>query len=86
MNIVYKITDYFEKNNLFDNDNKNGLIIKNDNNTLLIKGSSRDLIELADLLTNLALEKNKDGHIHIDDLTLLNKESDFSEIIIEKEI
>ena len=53
---------------------------------MLIKGSSRDLIELADLLTNLALEKNKDGHIHIDDLTLLNKESSVSEIIIEKEI
>ena len=86
MNIEYKITDYFDKNNLFDSDNKNGLIIKNDDNTLLIKGNSRDLIELADLLTNLALEKNKNEHIHIDDLTLLNKESSVSEIIIEKEI
>lgn len=86
MNIEYKITDYFDKNNLFDSDNKKGLIIKNIDNTLLIKGSSRDLIELADLLTNLALEKNKNEHIHIDDLTLLNKESSVSEIIIEKEI
>lgn len=83
MNIEYKITDYFEKNNLFDSDNNNGLIIKKDDSTLYINGSSRDLIELADLLTSLALEKSK-AHVHIDDLTLLNKESDFSEVIIEK--
>ena len=85
MNIVYKITDYFDKNNLFDSDNKNGLIIKNDDNTLLIKGNSRDLIELADLLTNLALEKHTGVHIHIDEASLLNKKSTFSEIVIEKE-
>ncbi len=85
MNIEYKITDYIEKNDLFDSDNNNGLIIKKDDSKLYINGSSRDLIELADLLTSLALEKSK-AHVHIDDLTLLNKESDFSEVIIEKEI
>ena len=85
MNIKYKITDYFEKNNLFDNNIANGITIKKDSKILTIKGTSRDLIEFADLLANLALEKNKDSHIHLDDLTFLNEESDFSEIILEKE-
>lgn len=85
MNIEYKITDYFEKNNLFDSDIVNGLIIQKDANTLYIKGSSRDLIGLADLLTNLALEKHAGVHIHIDESSLLNKKSIFSEIVIEKE-
>ena len=69
---------------LFDSEKTSGLSIKYDNEILLIEGSSRDLIELADLLTSLALEKNEGAHIHIDDLSLLNKESSFSEIIIEK--
>ncbi len=81
----YKITEYFEKNNLFDSDKVDGLTINNDNHSLLIKGNSRDLVELADLLTNLALDKNKGAHIHLDDMTLLNPNSDFDEIIIEKE-
>ena len=85
MNINYKITKYFEENNLFDSNKSNGLTISDNNHILQIKGSSRDLIELADLLTNLALSKTKDEHLHIDDLTLLNKKSSFSEIIIEKE-
>ena len=84
MEIKYYITDYFEKNNLFDSEDSNGLIIKNDSNTLQIKGSSKDLIELADLLVNVALSKNKNEHIHIDDLTLINEDSHYKEIIIEK--
>ena len=82
MKIGYKITEYFEKNNLFDSEKASGLNIKNDNETLLIKGNSRDLIEFADILTSLALEKTIRAHIHIDDSTLLNKKSSFSEIII----
>ena len=79
----YYITDYFEKNNLFDSNDSKGLIIKNDSKTIQIIGSSRDLIELADHLVNVAISKNE--HIHIDDLTLINKESDYKEIIIEKD-
>ena len=85
MEIKYYITDYFEKNNLFDSDDSKGLIIKNDSKTIQIIGSSRDLIELADHLVNAAISKNKNEHIHIDDLTLINKESDYKEIIIEKD-
>ena len=84
MDIDYKITEYFEKNNLFDSNESNGLTIKNESNTLIIKGNSRDLIELADLLTNLAKSKTKGSHIHIDNSTLISKESNIKEIIIEK--
>ena len=84
MKIDYKITEYFEKNDLFDSEESNGLIINNENNYLLIKGSSRDLVELADILTSLALEKKLGAHVHIDDLTLINKESNISEVTIEK--
>ena len=83
MEIKYILTDYFEKNDLLDNQSSEGLTIKKEGNAILINGGSKDLIELADLIVNVALEKQKE-HIHIDDLTLLNKESDFSEIIIEK--
>lgn len=85
VNVEYKITEYFEKNNLFDSDKSNGLNIINNGTSLIIKGSSRDLIELADLLANLALDKTKGAHVHLDDLTLINKESSFSEVIIEKD-
>ena len=84
MSIDYKITKYFEDNNLFDSDKSNGITIKQDVNTIMIKGNPRDLVELADLLANVAASKEKYEHIHIDELTLLNAESDFSDIIIEK--
>ena len=83
MKIKYKITEYFEKNNLFNDNNSNGLRIKNNENSLLINGNSRDLVYLADILVNIAMENNK-SHIHIDDLTFLDKASDYKEVIIEK--
>ena len=76
MKIKYKITEYFEKNSLFDNQSGNGLTIKKDNDSLVIKGGTRDLVEFADLIVNIALEK-QESHINIDDLNLLNKDSDF---------
>lgn len=84
MEIKYKITEYFTKNNLFDNILSDGLKIEKDKDTLLIKGDSKDLVILADLLVNVAIDKGNNSHIHIDNLTLLNKNSDYKEIIIEK--
>lgn len=84
MKIDYKITEYFEKNNLFSNDVREGLKVKAISDSLSITGSSRDLIELADLLVNVALSQTKGAHLHIDELTLINNNSDFKEIIIEK--
>ena len=84
MKIDYKITEYFEKNNLFSNDVREGLKVKAISDSLSITGSPRDLIELADLLVNIAQDQPKGAHLHIDELTLLNNDSDFKEIIIEK--
>ena len=83
MDIDYKNTKYFEENGLFDSNSQNGLIIKNETNSVVIKGGSRDLVELADILLSVAKQDN--AHIHIDNLTLINKESEILEIIIEKE-
>ncbi len=83
MKIDYKITKYFEDNNLFDSYDSNGLMLKLDSKSIIVMGNSRDLVEFADLLVNVARSK-ENSHIHVDDLTLLNKNSDISEIIVEK--
>ena len=85
MEIKYSITNYFEKNNLFKDNRSDGIIIKNENNIITIDGSQRDLIELADIIVNLAISKENKNHIHIDDLTLISTKSEIKEIIIEKE-
>ena len=83
MDIDYKITEYFDNNNLFDCDESRDLLLKIDSKTLLVKGNSRDLVELADVLVSVA--KNKENtHVHLDDLTLINNNSDIKEIVIEK--
>ncbi|MEE3343382.1 MAG: hypothetical protein VZS44_04775 [Bacilli bacterium] len=85
MKIEYNITKYFENNNLFDDTISDGLkILKDENDNILITGSSVDLVNLADILVNVAMDKGENPHIHIDDLTLLDKNSDYKEIIIEK--
>ena len=83
MNIEYKITDYFNENNLFDSDVNNGLLLKMDSKNLIIQGNSRDLVELADVLISIS-KSDGNNHVHLDDLTLINKDSSISEIIIDK--
>lgn len=62
----------------------NGLLVKKNSNSLVITGDSTDLQELNRLISTLIENNNKNNHIHIDDLTILNNDSDFNEIIIEK--
>ena len=62
----------------------NGLLVKKNSNSLVITGDSTDLQELNGLISTLIESNNKNNHIHIDDLTILNNDSDFNEIIIEK--
>ena len=72
MKIEYKITKYFKDNNLFtDKESKNINI-------------SIDLVELADIIISVAKDERENSHIHIDKNTLINNESDYNEIIIEK--
>ena len=54
-----------------------------ENGELQIIGDSESLIDLADILTSLALEEKND-HVHLDNMTLLQDNSNISEVIIEK--
>ena len=52
-------------------------------NRLMIQGSPNDYIELADLLISLALSgENQGQHWHLDSLTLMDKCSEISELIL----
>ena len=74
-----------EKNFDLSSSDLPGITISLDNNELVIKGSKLDLIELANYIVNLALSNNNRDHIHIDDLTLIDKDSKINSLIIEKE-
>lgn len=82
-NIIF---DYLkEKNIKIDRTNFSGINIDNNTNEIVIKGKQLDLLELANYIVNIALSSNDKDHIHLDDLTLLNKDSTIKEIVIEKE-
>ncbi len=84
MDIEYKISKYFKDNNLLNNDKTSDITITNDNDTLIIKGSGIDLVELADILVSVAKDKNEKTHVHLDENSIISKESEYKEIIIEK--
>ena len=85
MQIKNIISDYLKEENIvLDNKSSVGLNINYDNNEVVIKGTAIDLIELADLLVSCALSDVNGNHIHIDDLTLIDSNSDVSSLIIEK--
>ena len=72
-----------DKNYNLEEDKATGISFNLDNRDLLIRGSRLDLIELSDYLVSVALSDDND-HVHLDDLTILNKDSDIDELIIEK--
>ena len=74
------------KENSYDLNDKNsvGIIITKNKNEIVIKGSRIDLVELADYILDVALSESNNDHIHIDDLTLINKNSNIKNLIIEK--
>ena len=61
-----------------------GLLISCDDE-LLIKGNKSDLLELSDYIKKVALSDNNQDHIHLDDLTIINNNSDIKNLIIEKD-
>ena len=76
----------FLKEKGYEIDNKsNGININYDNNDLVIKGTKYDLIELANYIVNVAISNNDKDHLHLDDLTIINEESNIKNLIIEKE-
>ena len=56
--------------------------INYENNDIIITGDKLDLLELSNYIKELALKE--ESHIHIDDLTLIDKESIIKNLIIEK--
>ena len=84
MKIEYNLTKYFKDNNLFKTNESENITIKKENETIIIKGKEKDLIELADIIISIVKDEKENSHIHIDKDTLINKESEISEIIIEK--
>lgn len=84
MKIEYNNTKYFKDNNLFTDKESKNINISIENNTIIIKGSQIDLIELADIIISVSKDERENLHIHIDKNTLINNESDYNEIIIEK--
>ena len=51
---------------------------------LVIKGNKKDLLELTNYIKNIANSNNEQDHLHLDDLTIISKESKIKNIIIEK--
>lgn len=63
----------------------NGLNIKLEGNELVVKGYQSDLIEFSNYIKEIANSTSDKDHLHIDELTLISKESDIKSLIIEKD-
>ncbi|MBR6137045.1 MAG: hypothetical protein IKQ06_02715 [Bacilli bacterium] len=55
------------------------------NNEIIIKGSKEELEELIEYIKKVTESSLDKDHIHIDDLTLINKNSAIKNLIIEKD-
>jgi len=55
------------------------------NNEIIIKGSKEELEELIEYIKKVTESSLDKDHIHIDDLTLIDKNSAIKNLIIEKE-
>ncbi len=78
------IENYLKENNYNLKKDYQGITLNINNKELLIKGKQIDLIELADYILDIALSEEKD-HLHLDNLTIINNNSNIKELIIEKE-
>ena len=58
--------------------------IKYSDNEVLITGNKEDLLEFAEYINKVANSENEKDHIHLDDLTLIDSNSEVKNLIIEK--
>jgi hypothetical protein len=63
----------------------NGLKLLIEDDELLIKGSKEDLLELTNYIKEVASSNLENDHIHLDELTLINDNSNIKNLTIEKE-
>ena len=73
-----------DNNYEIEESNSNGLNICNYDNEITIKGDKTDLIDLANYIVNIALSDNDSDHIHLDELTIIDNNSEIKNLIIEK--
>ena len=62
-----------------------GINIITSDNEVVIKGNKENLLELAKYITDIANSDTDNDHIHLDDLTIIDKNSNIKELIIEKQ-
>ena len=62
-----------------------GINLTTSDNEVLIKGNKEDLLELAKYITDIANSNTDNDHIHLDALTIIDKNSNIKELIIEKQ-
>ena len=62
-----------------------GLLISYENDEIVIKGNKIDLEELSDYIKKIALSNYNINHIHLDNLTIVNDNSNIKNLIIEKD-
>lgn len=67
------------------NSDSDGLNISVNDNEVTIKGDKNDLVDLANYILNVALSDKEKDHIHLDELTLVDDNSDITNLIIEKD-
>ena len=58
--------------------------IKYNDKEVLLTGSKDDLLELAKYIEELANSNQEKDHLHLDDLTLIDSNSEVKNLIIEK--
>jgi hypothetical protein len=58
--------------------------IKCSDNEVLITGNKEDLLEFAEYINKVANSENEKDHLHLDDLTIVDKDSEIKNLIIEK--
>ena len=62
----------------------NGIQIYSNDKEVVLKGTKDDLLELSEYINKVASEENN-THLHLDDMTLISKNSVIDNLIIEKE-
>ena len=58
--------------------------IKYSDNEVLITGNKEELLEFAEYINKVANSENEKDHLHLDDLTLIDSNSEVKNLIIEK--
>ncbi len=61
-----------------------GINIEIEEKELIIRGNQSSFLELAEYIISLATSNQKVDHLHLDDLTLINKNSKIKDLIFEK--